>query len=297
MPNIPKIAIIGAGRWGKNLISEYKKNDNIVAICHHSSEETNKWLRENISNVPIKTLEEIVADRSIAGAIVATPPSTHRDITIKLLEGGKDVCVEKPAGTSIEDIQDMIYISNKNKKILMVGYEFVYHPIWQWIIKTFKEKKENISHISTEWLKWGSFVIQLEDNLLCHDISLVQSVFIKPIQCIRLSRAKVVSADDIGNYIFKIDNTLIGSSHINRCSPLKHKIVNVIGDKGSMFVWIDEMLYQKNHDNLIEIKIKGNALKQEYEEFIHAISTRKIPQTDGLFAKKVRETISQIKNL
>src|SRR3989344_424288 len=297
MDYIPKIAIVGAGRWGKKLINEYKKYGKIAAICHSGSTDTNRWLKENIPEAPVQILEEIIQDKTIAGTIVATPPNAHRDITVRLLEGGKDVCVEKPAGMNTEDIQAMIDASEKNKKILMVGYEFVYHPVWQWIIKTFKEKGEKITHVSTEWLKWGSFMIPLEDNLLCHDISLIQDVFSEPIQCMRLNCIGAVSPSDIGNYIFKIDDTMIGSSHINRCSPLKHKIVSVIGKNGTMFVWVDETLYHKNGDQLTEIDINGNALKQEYEAFISAIRTRISPQTDANFAKRVRETISKIKDL
>jgi len=59
------------------------------------------------------SLEEVIADKDVYGAVVATPHSTHRDVVVKLLEGGKAVVCEKPMAMTAKEADEMIDASKR----------------------------------------------------------------------------------------------------------------------------------------------------------------------------------------
>ena len=76
---------------------------------------------EQISGVKTyKSLNELntVAD----GIILATPTDTHADLTIKSLEMGMHVLVEKPVAASLLEADKMIIASKKTGLHVLVGH-------------------------------------------------------------------------------------------------------------------------------------------------------------------------------
>jgi UDP-2-acetamido-3-amino-2,3-dideoxy-glucuronate N-acetyltransferase len=69
----------------------------------------------------------LLNDPELDSVIIATPPSTHYDLTKKAMSSGKDVLVEKPMTFSSEQALELCEISSKESKILMVGHVFLYH--------------------------------------------------------------------------------------------------------------------------------------------------------------------------
>ncbi|MGC8631644.1 MAG: Gfo/Idh/MocA family protein [Thermoprotei archaeon] len=60
-----------------------------------------------------QSLEELIADSEVYGVVVVTPHSTHRDLVVKLLEGGKAVVCEKPMATTAKEADDMLEASRR----------------------------------------------------------------------------------------------------------------------------------------------------------------------------------------
>jgi len=62
-------------------------------------------------------------------AFVLTPSPTHRDITIRLLEEGVDVFVEKPAAMISSETQQLARLADVQARVLMVGFNRRYAPL------------------------------------------------------------------------------------------------------------------------------------------------------------------------
>ncbi len=60
------------------------------------------------------SLEELITDEDVYGAVVVTPHSTHRDIVVKLLEAGKAVVCEKPLSLTAKEADEMIEASRRS---------------------------------------------------------------------------------------------------------------------------------------------------------------------------------------
>lgn len=71
---------------------------------------------------------ELLHDPEIDAVIIATRNDTHAQITIDALNAGKDVFVEKPLATNIEDFQAIIEAWKSSNQRAMVGFNRRYSP-------------------------------------------------------------------------------------------------------------------------------------------------------------------------
>jgi predicted dehydrogenase len=71
--------------------------------------------------------------RTIDAVIVATPPSTHADIVVRLLSEGIHVLVEKPMAPSLADCERMIAAATGGGAVLAVGHMRRYGYAVDWV--------------------------------------------------------------------------------------------------------------------------------------------------------------------
>ena len=70
---------------------------------------------------PVKDFREILADKSIDAVCISTPDHWHAYMTVEACKAGKDVYVEKPACTYIEEGQKMVQAARKYKRVVQAG--------------------------------------------------------------------------------------------------------------------------------------------------------------------------------
>jgi len=124
-PQTPRIAVIGCGYWGKNLVRNYAQLGALAAICDHHKELTDSLAAQFGGGV--KTFEEILADKSIDAIVIATPGPTHFDLAMSALNAGKHVFIEKPMTLSAVTAEALAKKAEEQKRILMVGHVLHYH--------------------------------------------------------------------------------------------------------------------------------------------------------------------------
>jgi predicted dehydrogenase len=120
---VPKIGIISAGAISKNHILGYTKaGAEVMAICDPIKEARESRAKEfNIKHV-FATVEELLAIKEIDAVSICSPNSLHSAFTIKALEAGKHVMVEKPMAMSVDESEKMVKAAKKYGKILMCGH-------------------------------------------------------------------------------------------------------------------------------------------------------------------------------
>lgn len=75
-----------------------------------------------------KDYKEMLEKVQLDAVIIATPTSTHKDISIDCLNSGKDILVEKPMARSYVEAKQIVDTAKKNKKKLMVGMNLRFRP-------------------------------------------------------------------------------------------------------------------------------------------------------------------------
>ncbi|MBS4217605.1 Gfo/Idh/MocA family oxidoreductase [Bacillus sp. FJAT-49711] len=119
-----KIGVIGTGAISSSHINAYlsfPERCEIVALCDIYPEKAKSTAKKFKLNVDIYDNYQNMLNRSDIDLIsVCTPPYTHADAAIDILNAGKNVIVEKPMASSLEECDRMIEAAKKNNKILSV---------------------------------------------------------------------------------------------------------------------------------------------------------------------------------
>ena len=292
------MAIIGIGRWGKNLTSTFiKQGVNIKYCLHNGSIENSKWLNEKYPSVKLITdYNEILSDESIDSIIIATPIKTHFEFAKKALLAKKNVFIEKPGTQTVEEFKELKTIQKENNSIVTIGYVFIHHPIVSYINKALKNEK--ITGIHFEWNKWGSFGEDIIENLVTHEISILKHFGIdideKTIVCANHSH---ITKSDIFILQAKSKDGVGISMNINRVSLDKKKSITIKTNKNS-YIWINNELKKINNDQTTsDIEIyNAPALDIEVANFIHDIENKQTPLVDIDFSIDILKIISFLKD-
>ncbi|MGF1530275.1 MAG: Gfo/Idh/MocA family oxidoreductase [Puniceicoccaceae bacterium] len=125
---LPKIGLIGCGYWGKNHARNFSSLQVLARICdpHPGGLETAATIAPEaaLNSDP----EAAFADPEIQGVVIATPAETHCQLTLRAIEAGKHVLVEKPMALDCRDAVKMHQTALRHQRILMVGHLLEYHP-------------------------------------------------------------------------------------------------------------------------------------------------------------------------
>ena len=172
-----KIAVVGCGHWGKNLIRNFSEFGTLYSVCDSVTKVANLYANKyKIKNLSFR---EIINDPNIKGVVLTVPAQLHSSMATEAMKKGKHIFVEKPLAMNEAEAETMIATAKKNKAQLMVGHLLQYHPIF----KTIREfvaagKIGEIKYIYSNRLSFGKARTK-EDviwSFAPHDISMILSL-------------------------------------------------------------------------------------------------------------------------
>ncbi len=123
-----RVALIGCGWWGKNILKEAaaSKRCKIVGLCdvdanglEVSAEQVNDWSGD--SPKTYKHHQELLAKEKPDIVIIATPDHWHALQTIDALHAGSHVFVEKPTGHTVNESRAMLKAARDTGRVVQVG--------------------------------------------------------------------------------------------------------------------------------------------------------------------------------
>ena len=122
-----KVAVIGCGHWGKNLVRNFAELGALGAISDHNSELAAQFSIQ--FNVPALDFEAIL-EGDCEGVVIAAPAPLHASLSQKAFAAGKHVYVEKPLAMTLTEADAMIDAAAQANQQLMVGHLLQYHPVF-----------------------------------------------------------------------------------------------------------------------------------------------------------------------
>lgn len=72
-------------------------------------------------------IDVVLKDPNVDAVVIATPTSTHYQLTKAALQANKHVLVEKPIATSARQARELTELAAQVRRVLMVGHVFVYN--------------------------------------------------------------------------------------------------------------------------------------------------------------------------
>lgn len=122
------VALIGAGRIGQvhsaNIVAHPESR--LVAIVD-AFPEAALSLSEK-TGAPVKTLEEVMADKSIDAVVIGSATDTHADFIELAARSGKAIFCEKPVDLSLERVQACLKVVEECQVPLLVGFNRRFDP-------------------------------------------------------------------------------------------------------------------------------------------------------------------------
>jgi len=290
-----KIAIIGLGKWGKNLLREFS-NVSCVTKCHTRGNQKNiSWLRRNYPKVVHTTsIRDILTDKNIDAVAISTPINSHFKIAKNALESGKHVFVEKPMASSVIEAKQLIKIAKSKNLNLFVGHVFLYNEIFKKIKKI--DKQEFITYAHFAWKKFGTFDEDIFKNLLSHDISLILALFGSPNRIRLTNNVGFITTSDRISLELNFTRNRKCEVSIDRISPHKEKSVTFLTKK-NLFVWNDDELlrFDKRSQSFKKIyQSKNTPLHLECKKFIANITSKKVSYDSSFLALNVTRILSKL---
>jgi predicted dehydrogenase len=67
-----------------------------------------------------RTLEELLSDEQIQLCVIATPNTSHFDLTQRCLKAGRHVVVDKPFAPTLREAEDLVGVAEQQKRLLTV---------------------------------------------------------------------------------------------------------------------------------------------------------------------------------
>ena len=122
-----KVAVVGAGYWGKNLVRNFHQLGALAWVC----DERAATLAEMEAKYGVKTtsdLETVLADPTVDAVVIAVPAAQHYEVAKRCLLRDKDVYVEKPLALHVKEGEELVKLAAQRNRILMVGHILEYHP-------------------------------------------------------------------------------------------------------------------------------------------------------------------------
>jgi UDP-2-acetamido-3-amino-2,3-dideoxy-glucuronate N-acetyltransferase len=172
----PRVACIGAGHWGKNLVRNFAELGALAAVCE-TDPGNRRWISEAYSSVLVLSdFRDALADPSIQAVAIATPAESHGEIVEMALLAGKDVFVEKPLCLDVAEAERLVVLAEKQGRILMVGHLLWYHPAVLKLQELIRSGElGRLQYVYSNRLNLGK--IRREENILWsfapHDISVM----------------------------------------------------------------------------------------------------------------------------
>jgi predicted dehydrogenase len=169
-----KLGLIGFGEWGRNYFRTMRgvRLAELSIICKRDPSTVSGPVRKE---VPVTSSLKQVA-RNADGVIVATPPSTHREIACFFLEAGIPVMLEKPVAETVEDAEAIFEASERRGISVLVNNIHLFSPSFL----AMKRAVEPWSHLRIRSEGGNSGPFRDYSSLLDygpHDVAMAMAVF------------------------------------------------------------------------------------------------------------------------
>jgi virulence factor len=254
---------------------------------------------------------DALLDQKMDAAFVLTSNESHFSFTKILLENGIDVYSEKPSASTSLEARQLADLAGKNDRILMIGFNRRYAPLYQQAREVMKEKKIRMcileKHRTGVWNR-GLEVAYLDD--IIHQIDLLRFFTGEPV--VNSTRVMVENGRFLGaESSCSLPDGGMGLVLSSREAGMWQERAFITGDDTTVQVnaFRELRILHKDHEEVYGTDRGGKWFPQllergftgEIEHFFSCVETRSKPLTDGheaaLTQQLVEEMIAKSVNL
>jgi UDP-N-acetylglucosamine 3-dehydrogenase len=289
------VAVIGAGYWGRKIISEYAqmaKGDSWIAlrsVCDPLEE--NLRYCENNFDVPLlaQHYKEVLTNQDVDAVNLCTPNETHYELCKEALEAGKHVLVEKPMTLSSGEAYKLVDLAHSKNLVLSVGHIFRFNNA----LRKVRDLVKSGFFGDIFWLKfqWTTLMPPIPGRDVVTDLAphpfdisnFLLNTWPSKITC----RAKAYRRDKLEEMAYilaEFDNNVLAHFELSWLSPGKSREVCLMGS--AKFARIDCLtqniqIFENDHSYDLNLE-KNNTIEAELEHFVQCIQNNRVGNHDQL---------------
>jgi predicted dehydrogenase len=117
-----RVGSIGLGWWGGTLAEKGRLAGLELVSCFARSEASREEFAAEHGCRPAESLDEMLSDPDLDAVLIATPHSTHADLTVEAAAAGKHVFVDKPFTLTVAEGKRAIAAAETAGVVLQVGH-------------------------------------------------------------------------------------------------------------------------------------------------------------------------------
>jgi predicted dehydrogenase len=324
-----RVAVIGAGHWGPNLIANFhdRRRSEVVWVVDRDPAR-----REAVQlRFPDIQLTDdagaAIGDPAVDAVVVATPTGSHFDFASRALEAGKHVLVEKPMADNVRDAEALCEKAEACGRILMVGHVFVFNAASQQAKRYLLDGDlGRIYYASMTRTNLGPIRVDVNAawDLASHDIALANFwLDALPLSVSAMGRDWINSGiQDAVFATLRYPNDVLVHLHASWLHPRKTRDITVVGEKRMLTfddmslteplrIYDKQVSTERSHPSVIDSfstfrmvvregdisvpKVPASQpLRNECDHFLDCIASGETPLTDGREGLAVVRTLAAI---
>lgn len=302
----PRIAVLGCGYWGKNLVRNFHALDVLGMVCDPVEAGRLEARRIAPEIEVVQSIEEILGNSDVTAVAIAAPAVMHYSMAKAALEAGKDVLVEKPLCLDVDQAAELIALADQLGKVLMVGHLLQYHPCVRALHSLVAQGDlGKLHYLTSNRLNLGK--IRREENALWsfapHDISVILSLAAgqTPDQ-VRCSGGEYLNQGvaDTTLTAIRFASGIRAHVFVSWLNPFKEQKLTVVGSSGIAVFddtkpWDEKLVIYRHYltwengqipaakkTQAEPVKVaESEPLRNECQHFIDCCINRLQPRTDG----------------
>ena len=218
-----KVAVIGAGSFGKNHARAYYELQNegspveLVAVVDADIARANEHASKY--SVPaFSSIEDLLKHARPDAASVAVPTIHHAAVARQLMEAGVDVLIEKPIAATLAQADEIIALAGKHNRVGMVGHLERFNPAVRATVPLLNHPMFFEVHRLSVFTP-RALDVDVVLDLMIHDIDIVLSFVNSPVKEIRAVGLPILSPKvDICNVRVEFESGCVANLTASRVS-------------------------------------------------------------------------------
>ncbi len=286
-----RVAVIGCGYWGPNLVRNFVKVSACQVVGVADLDPTRlEGVRRLYPAVQCTTDPgDLLASDEIDAVAIATPISSHFDLARSALRRGKHVLVEKPMTATAAEGEELIALAAARRRVLMVDHTFIYSGAVQKIRELIgRGELGQIYYYDAVRVNLGLFQhdVNVLWDLAPHDFSIMTFLLDSEPRRVTAVGAAPVQTDgwrreSVAYVTVEFGGELLAHFHLNWLSPVKIRRTLIGGSR--KFVVYDHL----DPDNQVKIFDRGVELLPDRDARYRALVQYR---TGDMLAPKIDQT-------
>lgn len=325
-----RAGIIGIGYWGPNLLRNLVENPQIevLAACDIDSARWNQLGRRYPSIQFTSDPTTLIRNTKLDLIVIATPVHSHFHLAKSAIENGHHVLITKPLANTELECRQLLDLSIKCGRRLMVDHTFVYHPAVQYLKSLVNEGGlGELLYFHSSRMNLGLYQsdVSVIYDLMPHDLSILNELIDEdPVEIsVSCKHAARLPQPDIAYLHINYASNFIASIQASWLCPTKVRETIVTGRK-KMAVYDDVNVIQKikvfdkgvdssefsdrdkNFTQFLQYRqgdilspaiLNTEALKIEIDHLVDCLVHNRTPRTDAYQGLRVVRLLETADNL